>query len=346
MSNRSLYVKKLSSKSYRRTAKARRRALEAAQGEAAEAAAAAAVALDAAQGEAATEESRRLTSEKELKKVTSKLNKVKKVASNHASWVTRPSTQLTRYVPEPRVMVVLRGALPHDLCDSVRGELIQKKGWMPQDVDNVDTGGYASTRFQLDLPKPKPTDNVSAILSKFSAALHFTCAKGHMHLRSPCAIKGGSVQRWHLDNGHGRSLALLAALTNRAFEYAAVGGGITRLELQKGDCLLFSSWVWHRGVQNPADSVAFFAYFDDEKFEVPPPSHPDYSAAQDNNRAGFKRMLQDGQWDEENEMYEADPQSVTCVELDARADDGALDKLPSILGRAFKYEEDYTSHEL
>ena len=330
----------------RRTAKARRRALEAAQGEAAEAAAAAAVALEAAQGEAAAEESRRLTSEKELKKVTSKLNKVKKVASNHASWVTRPSTQLTRYVPEPRVMVVLRGALPHDLCDSVRGELIQKNGWVPQDVDNVDTGGYSSTRFQLDLPKPKPTDKLSAILSKFSAALHFTCAKGHMHLRSPCAIKGGSVQRWHLDNGHGRSLALLAALTNRAFEYAAVGGGITRLELQKGDCLLFSSWVWHRGVQNPADSVAFFAYFDDEKFEVPPPSHPDYSAAQDDNRAGFKRMLQDGQWDEENEMYEADPQSVTCVELDARADDGALDKLPSILGRAFKYEEDYTSHEL
>ena len=130
-------------------------------------------------------------------------------------------------------MVVLRGALPHDLCDSVRGELIQKKGWTPQDVDNVDTGGNASTRLQLDLPKPKPTDNVSAILSKFSAALHFTCAKGHMHLRSPCAIdiKGGSVQRWYLDNGHGRSLALLAALTNRAFEYAAVGAGITRLEL-------------------------------------------------------------------------------------------------------------------
>jgi hypothetical protein len=104
--------------------------------------------------------------------------------------------------------------------------------------------------------------------------------------------------------------------------------------------------VWHRGVQTPADSVAFFAYFDDEKFEVPPPSHPDYSAAQDDNRAGFKSMLQDGQWDEENEMNEADPQSVTCVKLDARADDGALDKLPSILDRAFKYEEDYTSHEL
>jgi hypothetical protein len=34
-----------------------------------------------------------------LKKVTSKLNKVNKVASNHALWVTRPSTQLTRYVP-------------------------------------------------------------------------------------------------------------------------------------------------------------------------------------------------------------------------------------------------------
>ena len=72
--------------------------------------------------------------------------------------------------------------------------------------------------------------------------------------------------------------------------------------------------MWHRGVDNPAESVAFFAYFDDEHFEVPPPSHPDYNAAQDDNRAEFKRMLQDGQWDEENEMYEGDPQSVTCVD--------------------------------
>ena len=57
-------------------------------------------------------------------------------------------------------------------------------------------------------------------------------------------------------------------------------------------------------------------------------------------------MLDDSQWAELNEMYAEDPQSVTCVELDARADDGALDKLPTILGRAFKYEEDYTSCEL
>ena len=84
---------------------------------------------------------------------------------------------------------------------------------------------------------------------------------------------GGSTQLFHLDNGHGRSLSLLAALTARAFEYAAVGVGTTRLELQKGDCVLFTSWVWHRGVGNPSDSVAFFAYFDDEHFEVPPPSH-------------------------------------------------------------------------
>ena len=48
-----------------------------------------------------------------------------------------------------------------------------------------------------------------------------------------------------------------------------------------------TSWVWHRGVGNPADSVAFFAYFDGERFDVPPPSHPEYSAAQDDNRAGF-----------------------------------------------------------
>ena len=192
----------------RRTANARAKeaidALEAAQGEAVEAVAATSVALEAAQGEAAAEGSRRLTtcSEKELKKVpvTTKLNKVRKVASSHASWVHRPSTQLTRYVPEPRVVVVLRGALPHDLCDSVGGELLQKKGWTPQAGDNINAGGYSSTRFQLNVPKPKPTDKLSAILSKFSAALHFTCAKGHTHLRSPCAMKGGSLQhtclRW------------------------------------------------------------------------------------------------------------------------------------------------------
>ena len=321
-------------------------ALEAAQGEAVEAAAAAADALEAAHGEAAAEGSLRLTSEKELKKVQTKLDKVRKVVSSHASWVNRPSAQLTRYVPEPRVMVVLRAALSHDLCDSVNADLVAKKGWINQGGDNMNAGGYSSTRFQLNVPKPKPTDKLSAILSKFSEVLHFTCAKGHSHLRSPCAMKGGSLQRWHLDNGHRRSLSLLAALTDRLFEYAAVGGGITKLALQKGDCLLFTSWVWHRGVDNPADSVAFFAYFDDEKFEVPPPSSSDYSAAQDDNRAGFKRMLDDNQWDELNEMYAGDPQSVTCVELDARADDGALDKLPTILGRAFKYEEDYTSCEL
>ena len=104
--------------------------------------------------------------------------------------------------------------------------------------------------------------------------------------------------------------------------------------------------MWHRGVNNPAESVAFFAYFDDEHFEVPPPSHPDYSAAQDDNRAGFKRMLNDDQWDEENKLYEGGPQSVACIKLDARADNGAIDKLPSILGRAFKYEDNYTSLEL
>jgi hypothetical protein len=327
-------------------AEAATEALEAAQGEAVEAAAAASYALEAAQGEAAAEESLRLTASKELKKVQTKLNKVRKVASSHASWVNRPSTQLSRYVPEPRVMVVLRGALSHDLCDSVNGELLAKKGWINQGGDNINAGGYSSTRFQVNVPKPKPTDKLSAILRKFSAVLHFTCAKGHTHLRSPCAMKGGSVQRWHLDNGHGRSLSLLAALTDRVFEYAAVGGGITKLALQKGDCLLFTSWVWHRGVDNPADSVAFFAYFDDEKFEVPPPTSSDYSAAQDDNRAGFKRMLDDDQWDELNEMYADDPQSVTYVEFDAAADDGALDKLPTILGRAFKYEEDYTSCEL
>ena len=103
--------------------------------------------LKAAQAEAAAEESLRLTTAKELKKVTSVLKKVDKVASDHAPWVRRPSTQPTQFVDEPRVMVVLRGALPDDLCDSVRGDLVEQKGWMPQAGDKINAGRADSRRL-------------------------------------------------------------------------------------------------------------------------------------------------------------------------------------------------------
>ena len=107
-----------------------------------EAASASSVALDlkAAQAKAAAIESLRLTTLKEPKKVILVLRKVKKVPSDHASWVRRSSTQPTRFVDDPRVMVVLRGALPHDLCDSVRDDLLAKEDWRLQGGDAVNTG--------------------------------------------------------------------------------------------------------------------------------------------------------------------------------------------------------------
>ena len=230
-------------------------------------------------------------------------------AANLNPWCRRPSTQASRFVDDPRVRIVLSGVVPDGVCDALREDVLTKKGWVQQGGDKTNPSGFSSSRFQLNVPKPSRKEKMGEILRKFSEALHFT-PKGHTHLRCPCVIRGGSTQLWHLDNGHGWSLALLAALTKRAFEYAAVGGGITRLELEKGDCVLFTSCVWHRGVGNPADSVAFFAYFDEEHYEVPSPTHPDYIAAHDDNRAGFERMLDDDRWGELNTCRRGSPQTV------------------------------------
>ena len=326
-------------------AKAMTEALEAAKGEAVIVDAAASVALQTAKDRVIEMESLQRTTQRELKKVSTTLKRVQKAAASLDPWVRRPSTQPARFVHEPRVLMLLHGVFDNDLCDATAAELLARKPWVNQGGDTDNAGGFSSTRYQLHLPKAKSLGKINAILGKFSEALHFTPCS-HNHLRSPCSMKGGSTQRWHLDNGHGRSLSLIVALTNRAFEYAAVGVGTTQLELKKGDCLLFTSWVWHRGVANPADSVALFAYFDDEHFDVPPPSDPRYSAAQDDNRAGFKVMLDDDQWDELNVMHDGDPEPVQTIQLDVREDAHAIDKLATILGKAFKYKEDYTSMEL
>ena len=320
-------------------------AFAAAQGEAAVAATAASAALEKSKCALSANQSLLGTTARELQSVTAKLTRVNKAAGNLAPWVRRPSTQPARFVDEPRILIVLRGVFDDDLCDATALDLLSKKAWVLQGGDSKRAGGLSSSRYQLNVPKPKPSDQIGLILKKFSENLHFT-PRCHSHLRSPCAIKGGSVQRWHLDNGHGRSLSLIAALRRRAFEFAAVGMDPTPLSLEKGDCLLFTSWVWHRGLENPADSVAFFAYFDDEHFDLPPPSEPNWSAAQDENRAGFKLMLDDDQWDELNAMHQDDPQLVQFFEINVRADEHAIERLPCMLGKAFKYKEDYTSMEL
>ena len=61
------------------------------------------------------------------------------------------------------------------------------------------------------------------------------------------------------------------------------------VHFKKGDCGLLTSWVWHRGLANPDDSLVFFAYFDDAHFDVPPPSAAEYQPSQDDNRARFQR---------------------------------------------------------
>ena len=119
-------------------------ALEAAQGEALVIAAANKVALDAAQGEAAANESRQLATEKELKKATSALKKVNKAAADLDPWVRRPSTQAPRFVPDPRVLIVLRGVLPHDLCDAVREDVLKKEGWVLQGGEGAIQGFHCS----------------------------------------------------------------------------------------------------------------------------------------------------------------------------------------------------------
>ena len=57
-------------------------------------------------------------------------------------------------------------------------------------------------------------------------------------------------------------------------------------------------------------------------------------------------MLDDDQWDELNTCHQRSPQTVQYVELNAHADKDATDKLATILGRSFKYDDDWTSLEL
>ena len=103
----------------------------------------------------------------------------------------------------------------------------------------------------------------------------------------------------------------------------------------------------HRGLANPDDSLAFFAHFDDKHFVVPPPTSADYQPSQDDNRAGFKVMLSDKEWAELNEQHLYEPQPVEYLELDVQADADAIDeRLPCLLGKIFKYEEDYSSLQL
>ena len=145
--------------------------------------------------------------------------------ANLDPWFRRPSTQAVRRVDEPRALVVLRGVFDEDVCDSAATELLAKKPWVLQGGDAGGRGGFSCSRYQLNVSKPVGGERYSHIVRKFSEVLHFT-VESHTHLRSPCTPKGGSTQRWHLDNGHGRSLALIACLTDRVFEFAEVGIGI------------------------------------------------------------------------------------------------------------------------
>ena len=116
---------------------------------------------------------------------------------------------------------------------------------------------------------------------------------------------GGSTQLWHLDNGHGRPLSLLAALTDRAFDYAAVGGGTTRLELQKG-IVCCSHHVCSIAVQGTRPIVSRSL---PTSMRSTSKCHHQVTlitvlhrmiTAQDSG----KRMLDDDQWDAMNKLYQ------------------------------------------
>ena len=78
-----------------------------------------------------------------------------RAAADLDPWCRRASTQASRYVPDPQVLIVLRGVLPDDLCDAVREDVLLKKGWMQQGGDKANPGGFSSSRWQLNVPKPK-----------------------------------------------------------------------------------------------------------------------------------------------------------------------------------------------
>ena len=45
-------------------------------------------------------------------------------------------------------------------------------------------------------------------------------------------------------------------------------------------------------------------------------------------------------------IYQSDPQPVEYHEMDVRADADAIERLSTMLGKVFKYKEDYASLEL
>ena len=48
-------------------------------------------------------------------------------------------------------------------------------------------------------------------------------------------------------------------------------------------------------------------------------------------------MLSDKEWAELDELHLSDPQPVEYLELDVRADAAAIERLPCMLGKIFKY---------
>lgn len=188
------------------------------------------------------------------------------------------------------------GAIYRRAARTHRDERRLRRGLLRLSSCKARGGGYSARRHQLHLSKPVGNEKYARIVRKFSSVLHFT-VESHSHLRSPSAFKGGSTQLWHLGNGHGWSVTLVAYLTDRVFQYAEVGMGTHEVQYKKGDCALLASWVWHRGLAN----------FDDEHFDVPPPSSADYQHFQDDNRAGFKTMLNDKEWAELTEQHLSEP---------------------------------------
>ena len=57
-------------------------------------------------------------------------------------------------------------------------------------------------------------------------------------------------------------------------------------------------------------------------------------------------MLDDKEWADLNAQYQSDPQPVEYHEMNVRADAAAIERLPCMLGKVFKYEEDWATLEL
>ena len=57
-------------------------------------------------------------------------------------------------------------------------------------------------------------------------------------------------------------------------------------------------------------------------------------------------MISDEEWAELNEQHLYEPQPVEYLELDVQADADAIERLPCLLGKIFKYEEEDSSLQL